>query len=267
MSRDRVQRGADLVGDFGHDPAGEREALGVTQPPLHLVEQDVQLLDLSDPMVELAGGFGDARPELLAESLDARHHLVEVPGEHAELVRRRHRDRSGRAVVRDRGDRVHETPDRAVHDDLDGDRHQDAHQHQRHPGERERPEPDPSDQLIGALRGELHGDRPGHRALERDRGHHLPVVLSPPADGSRDDATALHVFGVAPVERQLARGLVRGHQRRPVRVEGEDIELEHGGTDLEETHDELVERPAAFELSAAPDGGRHLTRVDDRAIL
>ncbi len=131
MSRDRVQRGADLVSDFGHDAAGEREALGVTQPPLHLVEQDVQLLDLSDPMVELAGGFGDTRPELLAESLDARHHLVEVPGEHAELVRRRHRDRSGRAVVRDRGDRVHEAPDRAVHDDLDGDGHQDAHQHQR----------------------------------------------------------------------------------------------------------------------------------------
>ena len=218
-------------------------------------------------MVELAGGLGDARPELLAESRDARHHLVEVLGEHTELVGGRHRDRGGRSVVRGRGDRVHEAPDRAVHDELDGAGHQDAHQHQRRAGEGERPELDPSDQLVGALRGELHGDRSRHRALERDRGHHLPVVLSPSADGSRDDPTALHVFGVAPVERQLASRLVRRDERHPVRVEGEDVELEHAGTNLEQAHDELVERRTAFELAAAPDGGRHLTRVDDRAIL
>src|SRR5207249_5010473 len=93
------------------------------------------------------------------------------------------------------------------------------------------------------------------------------TVTGTGAPSSAIPAPAVHVFVVAPVERQLARGLVRGHQRRPVRVEGEDIELEHGGTDLEETHDELVERRTASELSAAADRGRHLARVDDRAIL
>ena len=98
MPRDRVQRRADFVGHLSHDLSGKRQPLGVAEPPLHLEEQRVQLLDLLVAPVELAGGLSDARPELLAEPADTRDHLVEVMGEDAELVRRRHRDRDGHAV-------------------------------------------------------------------------------------------------------------------------------------------------------------------------
>ena len=90
----------------------------------------------------------------------------------------------------------------------------------------------------------------------------LPLVTDRETTRPRCD-----VFGVAPVERQLAPRLVRRDERRPFRLEGEDVELEHAGTDLEQAHDELMERRTTFELTASPDGGRHLTRVDDRAIL
>ena len=88
-----------------------------------------------------------------------------------------------------------------------------------------------------------------------------------PGDGARDDAAVLHLFGVAPTERQPDVRLVRGDDRRPLGSEGENIELEHTATDLEEACDQPMERGTALELAAAADGGGHLTRVDDRAVL
>src|SRR5262249_58306280 len=137
----------------------------------------------------------------------------------------------------------------------------------RRAGERERPELDPPDQLVRTLGGELHRDGARHRPLERDRGHDLPVMLASPADRTRDDAAALDVLGVTPVERELAPRLVGRDQREPVGVVGEDIELEHARADLEQAHDELVDLRRALELTPAPDGGRHLPPVDDRAVL
>src|SRR5262249_32651948 len=131
----------------------------------------------------------------------------------------------------------------------------------------EPPHVDPPDRLGGARGGKLTARGPRHCSLERDRGHDLPVMLASPADRTRDDAAALDVLGITPVERKLAPRLVGRDQGEPVGIVGEDVELEHARADLEQAHDQLVELRRALELAAAPDGGRHLPRVDDRAVL
>ena len=211
MAGDGVQRGADLVGHLRHDAAGERQPLRVAEPSLSLVELAVEMLDLTVAPVELAGRFADPREQLVVEPGDARHHLVEVVRERAELVGRRHRHGAGRGAVARARDRRHEPTNRPVHDVADGDAHQGRHDQHRRGAEGQRPEVDARRQLVTPPGRELHRDGAGDRTVERDRGDQLPVTVPGTLDQARDRASLSHLVPVLPAERQPDARLARRH--------------------------------------------------------
>ena len=260
---DGVERRADLVRDLGHHAAGQREALGAAQASLHLEQQRVEMLHLMEAPVELAGRLVDAGPQLFAEPADARHHLVEVLCQQAELVGPLERHGRRHAIVPDRGDRLHEPADRTVDDELDRDAHADAHEDHGDRAQRQRPEPDPRRQLVGAGARELHRDRAGHGALERDRRHHLPGTAVAGRDRTRDDVPVPHLVAVAPVERQARPRDVGRDDGRLVGMERQDVELDHGLADVEQALDQRIQRLAAFQLLPVAEVRGDLTRVDD----
>ncbi|OLD95483.1 MAG: hypothetical protein AUG80_16460 [Candidatus Rokubacteria bacterium 13_1_20CM_4_68_9] len=132
VSGHRVQRRADLVRDLGHDASGQRQAFGVAQRALHA-------LDLVIAPLELGRRLLHPGLQLAVEVLDAREHLVEVAGQHAELVPAVHPNGRARMAGVDVADRVDQPADGPVHHDVDGEAHQRAHEQDRGPGQREVP--------------------------------------------------------------------------------------------------------------------------------
>ena len=117
MPGDGMERGADLVGDLGHDASGQRQPLGVAQRALHA-------LHLVIAPLKLVGRLFHLGLQLAVEVLEPRQHLVEVAGQHAELVLAVHARGSARMAGVDVANGVDQTADGPIDDELHGEAHQ-----------------------------------------------------------------------------------------------------------------------------------------------
>ena len=266
VARDRVERGADLVGDFGHDPSRKGQPLGVAQTPLHPEEQLVQALDLLVAPVKLRSCLLHLGLKFIVEPVDPDQHVIEMARQHPKFVGAPHPDRGRGISVPDASNSVHELPNRPVHDQPDCERHQEPHHYDRGGGEDKGPRPDPRRHAVGPIKGELGGDRTGHRSLQIDGGHDLPV--SPPIllDKARDGPALADLVAIFSAERQPGRLVTAGNHLGLVGVEGKDIELQDILPGRQDLSDLAMEEGTALELPTPSDRGGNLPGKRDRPV-
>ena len=138
----------------------------------------VQVLQLGVAPRQLRRGLVDPRLQLLAEAVDARHHLVEVLGEPPQLVPGRDGGGGLAGAGPDLPDGLHQAMQRALDDHEDGQAHEQGHDEGGPGGQPERPGSAPRRQRIGPLQGEQGGHAAGHLVSEDDGGHHFPGALA-----------------------------------------------------------------------------------------
>jgi hypothetical protein len=237
----------------------------MAQVALQLEQLLVEPLDLVVALTQLGDGLLDPQLKLVVELVDARHHLVEVLGDHPELVGALDLDGGGGIAGADARDGIDEALDRAIHDVANREAHEESHDDHRGRRERQRPRASASGQAVCAVERKAAGDGAGHRIPQGDRGHHLPISIA--IHEPRDDVPAPRLLEVAPRERQSAAGVARGDDAGAPRFQSVDVELDNRLANRQDPADLLIEERRIVELAAIADGRRDLAGEDDGALL